>query len=181
VRQAARQEAELPGIARIARDTGQFSFLSRCLPHPTILLGDARLNIAAARPVSLDLLALDAFSSDSVPMHLLTREAFASYARALSPRGLLLVHISNRFLDLEPVVAAAAKAGGWQAATLFYTPPKPIRDAATMSQWIALSRDPATIRALEARNPAWQPTRGRAGLVAWSDGYSTILPLVKGL
>ncbi len=170
-----------PAIVRIARDTGQFTFLSRCLPHPTILVGDARLSIAAARPVSLDLLALDAFSSDSVPMHLLTREAFASYARALSPRGLLLVHISNRFLDLEPVVAAAAKAGGWQAVTLFYTPATPIRDAATMSQWIALSRDPATIRVLKARNPAWQPTRGRPGLVAWSDGYSTILPLVKGL
>ncbi|MDG5474019.1 hypothetical protein P6709_20165, partial [Jeotgalibacillus sp. ET6] len=75
-----------------------------------------------ARPTSLDLLALDAFSSDSVPMHLMTREAFASYARVLAPRGLLLVHISNRFLDLEPVVAAAARGGGWHSAQLFYRP-----------------------------------------------------------
>ncbi|WP_242181973.1 fused MFS/spermidine synthase [Sphingomonas sp. CARO-RG-8B-R24-01] len=170
-----------PAIVRIARDTGQFSFLSRCLPDPTIVLGDARLSLAGAKEASLDLLALDAFSSDSVPMHLLTREAFASYARVLSPRGVLLVHISNRFLDLEPVVAAAAKAGGWQAVTLFYMPSKPVRDAATMSQWIALSRDPATIRLLQARDRGWLPTRGRSGFVPWTDGYSTILPLVKGL
>lgn len=170
-----------PAIVRIARDTRQFSFLSRCLPQPKIILGDARINLAVAQPASLDLLALDAFSSDSVPMHLMTREAFASYARVLSRRGVLLVHISNRFLDLEPVVAAAAKAGGWQAVTLFYTPPKNPADAATMSQWIALSRDPATIRTLRARDPQWQPTRGRVGFVPWSDGYSTILPLVKGL
>ncbi|RZM26169.1 MAG: hypothetical protein EOP67_42350, partial [Sphingomonas sp.] len=104
------------------------------------------------------------------------REAFDSYARVLSPRGLLLVHISNRFLDLEPVVAAAAKAGGWKAVTLFYSAP-----GATMSQWIALSRDPATIRVLQARDAAWKPTRGRPGFVPWSDGYSSILPLVKGL
>lgn len=170
-----------PAIVRIARDGGQFTFLSRCLPDPTIVLGDARINIAAARPDTLDLLALDAFSSDSVPMHLLTREAFDSYARVLSPRGLLLVHVSNRFLDLEPVVAAAARAGGWTATTLFYTPPPHPRDAATMSQWIALSRDPKTIALLESRDAGWKPIRARPGFVPWTDGYSTILPLVKGL
>ncbi|MBY0519860.1 MAG: hypothetical protein K2P79_05470, partial [Sphingomonas sp.] len=86
-----------PAIVRIARDTGQFSFLGRCLPSPRIVIGDARINLATERPDSLDLLALDAFSSDSVPMHLMTREAFASYDRVLAPNGLLLVHISNRF------------------------------------------------------------------------------------
>ena len=170
-----------PAIVRIARDTGQFSFLSRCLPRPTIVLGDARINIATARANSLDLLALDAFSSDTVPMHLMTREAFAGYGRVLSPRGLLLVHVSNRFLDLEPVVAAAAKVGGWHALTLFYTPDPGAADAATMSQWIALSRAPETIRMLQTRDVSWKPIRARAGFVPWTDGYSTILPLVKGL
>ncbi|MET3826917.1 spermidine synthase [Sphingomonas sp. PvP055] len=169
-----------PAIVRIARDSGQFSFLSRCLPKPTIVLGDARLNIAAERRDSLDLLALDAFSSDSVPMHLMTREAFASYGRVLSRRGLLLVHVSNRFLDLEPVVAAAATAGGWHATTLFYTPPADAREAATMSQWIALSRDPAVIRVLQSRDSGWKPIRHRPGFVPWTDGYSTVLPLIKG-
>src|SRR3569832_1690658 len=83
-----------PAIVHIARDTGQFTFLGNCLPHPRIEVGDARLNLFNEPGGSLDLLALDAFSSDSVPMHLMTREAFASYARVLAPGGLLLVHIS---------------------------------------------------------------------------------------
>lgn len=168
-----------PAVVRIARDTGQFTFLSLCLPHPTIVLGDARLNLDRARPTSLDLLALDAFSSDSVPMHLMTREAFASYARVLAPRGVLLVHISNRFLDLEPVVAAAARGGGWHSAQLFYRPGATNRDAATMSQWIALSRDAAVIQTLKSRDSAWEPVKLRPGFAPWTDDYSTILPLLK--
>ena len=170
-----------PAVVRIARDTGQFSFLSHCLPNPRIVLGDARLNLALEPAASLDLLALDAFSSDSVPMHLMTREAFASYGRVLAPRGLLLVHISNRFLDLEPVVAAAAGAGGWQAVKLFYTPGATDAPAATKSLWIALSRDPAVIDLLRTRDSSWQAVRPRAGFTPWTDDYSTILPLLKGV
>lgn len=170
-----------PAIVRIARDTGQFRFLSLCLPHPKIVLGDARLNLARAPGGSLDLLALDAFSSDSVPMHLMTREAFANYGRVLQPRGLLMVHISNRFLDLEPVVAAAAQGGGWHAVKLFYRPLAHDTPAATLSLWIALSRDPAPIALLHARDAAWQPVRPRPGFTPWTDDYSTILPLLKGV
>ncbi|MEG3086063.1 spermidine synthase [Sphingomonas sp. PB4P5] len=169
-----------PLIARIARDTGQFSFLSRCLPQPTIVIGDARLNLAAEPTASLDLLALDAFSSDSVPMHLMTLEAFASYARVLSPRGVLLVHISNRFLDLQPVVSAAAAAGGWHVARLAYEPSGQRRGGETASLWLALSRDPATIAVLERRDAAWAPVPRYRHFTAWTDDYSTILPLLKG-
>lgn len=167
-----------PAIVRIARDTGQFNFLSRCLPNPRIVIGDARLNLQIEPGASLDLLALDAFSSDSVPMHLMTREAFASYARVLGPRGVLLVHISNRFLDLEPVVSAAAVASGWSAAKLTYRPPDR-RSGATVSVWIALSRDPATIHTLGRLDPAWAPLPRYPHFTAWSDDYSTILPLLK--
>ncbi|MGY2735741.1 spermidine synthase [Sphingomonas sp. UYP23] len=168
-----------PAIVRLART--RFSFLSRCLPDAKVVLGDARLNLARAPEGSLDLLALDAFSSDSVPMHLMTREAFASYARVLAPRGLLLVHISNRFLDLEPEVAGAAKAGGWHAVQLFYHPVHNDTPAATMSQWVALSHDPKIIAALQRGNAAWAPVPLRAGFMPWTDDYSTILPLLKGL
>ncbi|MFN3433191.1 MAG: spermidine synthase [Sphingomonas sp.] len=167
-----------PAVIRIARDTGQFTYLRNCLPDPTIRIGDARLSLERDAPASLDLLALDAFSSDAIPMHLMTREAFAAYARVLQPRGLLLVHISNRFLDLEPVVAAAARDGGWQAAKLFYQPPK-YTAVASASQWIALSRDPATLRALAAGPGHWEPLARRRGFAAWTDDYSTILPLLK--
>jgi spermidine synthase len=169
-----------PLMARIAHDTGQFSFLGRCLPQARIVIGDARLNIAAEPAASLDLLALDAFSSDSVPMHLMTLEAFASYARVLSPRGVLLVHISNRFLDLEPVVSAAAVAGGWRVARLAYEPGEPRREGETASLWLALSRDPATIATLKQRDAAWAAVPRYPHFTAWTDDYSTILPLLKG-
>ncbi|GGA48910.1 fused MFS/spermidine synthase [Sphingomonas psychrolutea] len=168
-----------PTVVRIARDTGQFSFLSRCLPNPRIVLGDARLNLVREHDASLDLLALDAFSSDSVPMHLMTREAFALYGRVLAPRGLLLVHISNRFLDLEPVVAAAARDGGWHAAKLAYTPGPSDTAAATQSLWIALSRDRQALRVLKTYDASWLPVKTRPDFTPWTDDYSTILPLLK--
>ncbi len=167
-----------PAVIRIARDTGQFTYLKNCLPDPVIRVGDARISLEHDASTSLDLLALDAFSSDAIPMHLMTSEAFATYARVLQPKGLLLVHISNRFLDLEPVVAAAARAGGWHAAKLYYQPPK-YTAVASASQWIALSRDPAALRALEAGTGDWQPLTPRPGFLAWTDDYSTILPLLK--
>jgi SAM-dependent methyltransferase len=169
-----------PAIVRIARDSGQFSYLSRCLPNPLIRIGDARLRLAQESASTLDLLALDAFSSDAVPMHLMTREAFASYARVLAPDGLLLVHISNRFLDLEPVVDTAARAGGWQARRLSYVPASGAKDRPAASVWIALSRDPATLAALTRGDSDWQPLRRRPGFVGWTDDYATILPLMKG-
>lgn len=167
-------DSTVAGIARM-----RFRFLRDCLPDARIVLGDARLRIAADPAASLDLLALDAFSSDSVPMHLLTREAFATYAHVLAPRGLLLVHISNRFLDLEPVVAAAAQGSGWQAARLIYLPGKLATPGATASDWIALSRDPAVMAALRARDRTWAPLRRNPGFTPWTDDYSTILPLLK--
>lgn len=164
-----------PAIVRIARDTGQFSFLSRCAPGVPIRIGDARLSLAAAPPQSLDLLALDAFSSDAIPMHLLTREAFQTYGRVLAPRGLLLVHITNRFLDLEPVIAAAARDGGWTA-SLYENNPASRWEG--RSVWIAMSRDPAVIAKLTGRK-AWRPLRERPGFPGWSDDFASVLPLVK--
>ena len=103
-----------PKVVAIARDARQFRFLARCQPGAPIVVGDARLTLEREPTASADVLVVDAFSSDSVPMHLLTLEAFAVYRRHLSADGLLMVHISNRYLDLRPVVAAAA-AHGWQA------------------------------------------------------------------
>ncbi|HIV76502.1 MAG TPA: fused MFS/spermidine synthase [Candidatus Sphingomonas excrementigallinarum] len=169
-----------PVIVHIARDTGQFSYLRRCQPDPVIRIGDARLRLATEAPASLDLLALDAFSSDAVPAHLLTREAFATYARVLSPRGLLLLHISNRFVDLEPLVAAAARDGGWVIARMSYVPTDLDREAqATASVWLALSRDAQVLKTLEAQGGDWVPAVAPPGLAAWTDDYSSILPFIR--
>lgn len=175
-----------PAMVRIATDPERFTFLSRCAPNAAIALGDARITLARRPPDSLDLLAIDAFSSDAVPMHLLTREAFGIYDRVLQPQGLLLVHISNRHLDLKPVLAEAAALGGWTAALIEDVPSDDEeRDYLTTSVWVALSRDPSAIRALLAaggRNAYdWQDLERRPGFAGWSDDFASILPLLKGL
>ena len=174
-----------PAIVRIARDPKRFTFLARCAPDARILLGDARISLAQQPPQSFDMIAVDAFSSDAVPMHLLTREALEVYGRALQPKGMLLMHISNRYLDLEPVLDAGARAGGWHARIRRYSPELTERliEESHPSVWVALSRDPATLsRMVEVTDPeGWQALERRPGFAGWTDDYASILPLLKGL
>ena len=169
-----------PAVVRIARDPARFSFVPRCTPDAQIKIGDARLLIEREPAASADVLVLDAFSSDSVPMHLLTREAFAQYRRLLSPRGLLLVHISNRYLDLKPVVAAAAAAGGWNASLREYRPgAEAFARNETGSNWIALSPSRETLDGLVRRSgETWDALPPRLGFAPWTDDHSSVLPLI---
>jgi hypothetical protein len=97
-----------PAVARIAGDPRYFHFLERCQGEARVVLGDARRQLQKDQQTRYDVLILDAFSSDAIPVHLLTREAFALYAERLTPGGILLVHVSNRYLDLPPLVRALA-------------------------------------------------------------------------
>ncbi len=99
-------------IIRIARDPDLFSFLTECRPDVPITLGDARLTLADAPDASYDAIIVDAFTSDAIPIHLITREAMAIYAAKLAPHGIVAVHISNRHLELASVVAGIADANG---------------------------------------------------------------------
>jgi hypothetical protein len=101
-----------PAIVHIARDSGLFHFVSACRPDVPIMLGDARLTLADAPDGSYDIIYVDAFSSDAIPIHLLTREAMAIYLRKLTPHGVAVIHVSNRFLELASVVAGIAAANG---------------------------------------------------------------------
>ena len=101
-----------PAIIQIARDSGLFHFLSACRPDVPIMLGDARLTLADAPDGSYDIIYVDAFSSDAIPIHLITREAMAVYLRKLTPHGIVVVHVSNRFLELASVVTGIAAANG---------------------------------------------------------------------
>jgi hypothetical protein len=98
-----------PVVERIARDRRYFTFLSDCPPEVDIVLGDARLTVPRAAAGSYDLIVLDAFSSDAIPIHLVTREALGEYLDKLTPGGAIAFHISNRHLDLEPVLARIAR------------------------------------------------------------------------
>jgi hypothetical protein len=172
-----------PVMVTIATDARRFSFISRCAPDARIILGDARLRLAAHPPRSFDILAVDAFSSDSVPMHLLTREALGVYAQALKPGGILMMHISNRYLDLEPVLAEGARAGGWHAALLDHkADDRYLNDHP--STWVAMTRAPAKMDELKRASGAprsWRALRTREGFSGWSDDYASILPLLEGL
>ena len=99
-------------IIEIARNPALFSFLDTCRPNVPIILGDARLTLADAPDGAYDLIVVDAFSSDAIPIHLLTREAMAIYLKKLSPHGMVLLHVSNRHLELASVVVGIAAANG---------------------------------------------------------------------
>jgi len=171
-----------PAIVGIARDPKNFNFLQRCQPDADIAVGDARIVLAGEPSAGLDVLAIDAFSSDTVPMHLLTREAFDTYARRLTPNGLLLVHISNRYLDLQPVIAAAAREGGWQAAMRYYRPSAEEKARNySASIWIVLSHDPTVLTKLEtvSGKENWEAVEMRPGFGAWTDDHGSILPILR--
>lgn len=166
-----------PAVLEYSRN-GTFTYLADCASDAEVLLGDARLELAAMPKGSLDLLAVDAFSSDAIPLHLLTDEAFGVYLDGLSPRGILLVHISNRFIELEPVLAAVAEKRGLAVAVREDNPAD--RSVVTPSNWVAMSRDPAQIEALRALDPAssWQPLLKPAPGV-WTDDHASILPYIR--
>ncbi len=165
-----------PQIVTYSRD-GSFSFLSDCTPDARMMIGDARLELAKERPGRFDLLAIDAFSSDSIPLHLMTEEAFATYGRALNRDGLLLVHISNRFIDLAPMVSALAEAQGWQGRLRFDN--ENLAEGLTPSVWIALARSEEPLARLERDGEyAWEPLP-RPARRAWTDNNASILPLIR--
>jgi hypothetical protein len=98
-------------VQKMARDPNHFSYISKCKPDVPVVLGDARLTLAEAKE-KYDLIVLDAFTSDAIPIHLMTRESMAIYLNALAPHGIVLLHISNRHMELSSVVAGIAHANG---------------------------------------------------------------------
>lgn len=151
------------------------------MPDARIVIGDARLTIAAETDPPLDLLVIDAFSSDAVPMHLLTREALETYRRRLKPGGLLVVHISNRFMRLEPVLADAQNHGWAVRARKYEVEAEGIAKSHSSSLWVALARDPAVLDRLAAASgkDRWKPLERDPKFTGWTDDFASILPLLK--
>ncbi len=165
-----------PLVVRYSRDR-TFSFVADCAPDARIVVGDARLELAEEAAGSFDVLAIDAFTSDAIPLHLLTTEAFATYRHALASDGVLLVHISNRFIDLEPMIAALALAGGWHARIRRDVPGE--TEGLSESDWVALTADPDRIAELEQAEPqAWSELRAPAPR-AWTDDRASFVSLIR--
>jgi hypothetical protein len=150
-------------VARIAADPDYFTYLTDCEARGCpvrIVLGDARLRLREAPDRAYDVMIVDAFSSDAVPIHLLTRQAFELYADKLAPDGYLLVHISNRFLNLEPVIGNVARALSLPAYCQF----DDVIDlpGKRASDWIVIAKDPGCVHRLLAAPPAPQGARQRS-------------------
>jgi hypothetical protein len=164
-----------PDIARLAESGRYFTYLKDALATINIVVGDGRLSLASAPDHQYDLIVIDAFSSDAIPIHLLTREAMSLYLRKLASNGVLVLHLSNRYLDLEPVVARLGEAAGLTSLIRVNTAITERESAcgADPSIWAALASRPSTLGAL-GQNRRWRPLRVQTGVALWTDNFSNI-------
>ncbi len=139
-----------------------------------VVLGDGRRTLAQVPNHSFDLLLLDAFSSDAVPVHLLTREALALYIDKLSDHGILMFNISNRYVDLAPVLAKLAADANLFILRQSYQPnAKQIDQGALDSEWIIMAQNAEDMTAFKA-DKRWLPVEHRADQGLWTDDYSNL-------
>ncbi len=163
-----------PVVIDIARDPQHFSFISSCAPGLPIVLGDARLTMANEQYGFYDLIIVDAYSSDAIPVHLATREAMAIYKAKLAPHGVVMMHISNRHLELESIAVGIAAANGMQ--TWLWNDPLYGADIGHMiypSQVAISAERPEDVGAI-ATSARWTLTAPDAGQRTWTDDYSNI-------
>jgi hypothetical protein len=167
-----------PAVERIARDPRYFTFLRDSPVKPDVVLGDARLSLAKVKDGAYQWIILDAFSSDTIPMHLMTQEAIGLYLSKLAEHGFLVFHISNGYLDLKPVVGDLAREAGLAAVVQEYAVDKiEAKEGKLSSTWAVLSRDSQDLREL-AKSSRWTPVNG-SGRAAWSDDFSSIINIIE--
>lgn len=165
-----------PVVRDIAENPDYFTYLRDCKAPYEVVIGDGRLQLKNAPDAGYDLLVLDAYSSDSLPIHLLTREALELYASKIAPGGVMIFNISNRHLDLEPQMAALAQSIGWKSLIcndLYLDETKP-DTGKTMSQWVLLGRQQSDLGKL-VNDKRWKKLKTRPDTVPWTDGYSSLL------
>jgi SAM-dependent methyltransferase len=163
-----------PQVEELARK--HFTFLSLSRSKVPVVLGDARLMLEAEAPQGFDVLAVDAFSGDAIPTHLLTREAFLLYQRHLKSNGILAFHTSNRHLKLGWVVLALAREEGYEAVVV--RNPKDEEQLVDVTEWVLVTKDQAFLKAVRSLVPGPQP-QAPQGLKAWTDDRNSLFPLLR--
>jgi SAM-dependent methyltransferase len=168
-----------PAMIAIARDDHLFSFLSRSHATVRTIAGDGRLQLAKEPDAKYDLLVLDAYSSDSVPMHLITRESMALYRDKVKADGVIAYHISSRHLRLQPVLARQAESLGLQGKSRvdFDVAASELDRGVSPSHWVVFARSPRLLRALRAR-AGWRVMRASASTPLWTDDFSNVLDVI---
>ncbi|HET9909677.1 MAG TPA: hypothetical protein VFQ23_23725, partial [Anaerolineales bacterium] len=157
-----------------------FSFLSDSRANITTVLGDARISLerelAEGNPQNFDVLVLDTFSSDSIPVHLLTKEAFDVYLAHLAPDGIVAAHITNLHLDLQPVFWQFSQHYGLSMARINYDGDS---NGGSASHWILLSRDPALLEVPAVQVRSVDLNGYFTDLKLWTDDYSNLFQILK--
>jgi SAM-dependent methyltransferase len=165
-----------PSVEPIARR--YFTFLSRCGSNCDVVIGDGRLQLAREADDSFDLILLDAFSSDSVPTHLLSREALEMYLAKLKPDGVLLFHVSNRYLNVAKLVSALVTDAGLTAFSRFDDAGDLRKVGKSSANHVAAAREAKDLKPLAAL-PGWEPVPHPADFRPWTDDYSSLLGLIR--
>jgi spermidine synthase len=165
-----------PDVYRLA--SSQFTYLGQCKGKVDVVLGDARLSLERERPQDFDLLVLDAFNSDAIPVHLLTEEAFALYQRHVKTNGLIAVHISNGHLNLEPVMANLARRFNYELAVIEYVGS---RDQwwNQNSTWALLSHNDELINSPAIREASRQPQARAKTVPLWTDDFASLFQIIR--
>jgi hypothetical protein len=165
-------------VVRIARDTRLFTFMRDCAARPRVVLGDGRRSLERARPGAHGLIMVDAFNSDAIPVNLITREAVRLYMSRTRPGGALMFHVSNRYLNLEPVLANEARDLRYICRIQRYSPSPPEKlrgyDAST---WTLIARRREDLGKLRF-DPRWRACRPDPSKRTWTDDYSNPLSVV---
>jgi spermidine synthase len=165
-----------PAVVRIARDSGYFSYIRDCSSAAiNFVVGDGRLRLKEAPDNYYSLIALDAFSSDAIPLHLLTRDAVGVYLSKLANGGLLAFHISNRHLDLSPVLGSIAKSYGLTA--LIMRDGRVVAEGKDASIWVVLARSPEDLKPLTV-NDRWETLEPPDNFRVWTDDFSNIFSVL---
>jgi spermidine synthase len=163
-----------PLVERVARDERYFTFLRDCPPRVNVVIGDARVTLRSEPDSRYAMILIDAFTSDAIPTHLLTREAIAAYRQKLAPDGLIALHISNRHLTLGPVVGNLARDAGLVGRISKVTPSSENSLVASPAQLVVLAQEPSSLGALST-HPSWLPLPTDTSQRVWTDDHVDIV------
>jgi spermidine synthase len=164
-------------VMRVAQT--EFTYLKDSAATIELALGDARLTLERETPQGFDVLAVDAFSSDAIPVHLITREALGVYLKHVKPDGIVAFHVSNRFLDLIPVVARLAKEHEVHAVLVRDDPDEEIDHRRSRSDWVLVSRSAERLKREAIVDRGGEPVEDQPGWRTWTDDYSNLIQILK--
>ena len=167
-----------PTVVEIARDNRFFHFMDQCGKDIPVVIGDARISLQSSDGIQFDALVIDAFSSDSIPIHLITKEALALYMSKINESGYLLMHTSNRHIDLIPILSRLASEEGYHGITQFHDGGGEELIADGPSEWVVLAKKKKSIENIFDLNE-WEPLPVSPEHPLWTDDYSNILQVLK--